>query len=171
MKIFAVSGSLREKSVNRTILECFAALAPSECRIDSYDRLSDLAAFNPDVADEDAPEPVTDLRARVAAADLVIISSPEYASGPPGSLKNALDWLVGTGEMYGKRAILAHPTTRAMRATESLERTLNMMGAEVRTDAFVPVDLAEFAEGVTARPKFEAAVAQAFERLSEAERA
>ena len=42
------------------------------------------------------------LRTGVAGADLVLLATPEYAGGMPGSLKNALDWLVGSGELYDK---------------------------------------------------------------------
>jgi NADPH-dependent FMN reductase len=37
--------------------------------------------------------------AAVAHADAVLVSTPEYAGGMPGALKNALDWLVGSGEL------------------------------------------------------------------------
>src|SRR6516225_5082437 len=63
---------------------------------ETYGALADLPHFNPDEDEEGRPVPpaVADLRARVIAADGWVISSPEYAHGVPGSLKNALDWLV-----------------------------------------------------------------------------
>jgi NAD(P)H-dependent FMN reductase len=166
MLIFAISGSLRRQSVSGRILDALAERAPADVGFDRYEGLREIPAFDPDVADDAAPVAVADLRARVAAADAVLISSPEYAMGPPGALKNLLDWLVGSGELYGKPVILAHPTNRALVAKAALEGTLGIMGAELVAEAYVPIDLAEFAEGATApRPAFEAATDTAFAHL------
>src|SRR5690349_783719 len=98
MRIFAISGSLRASSLNTAVLQAAVALAPPGVEIVLYDGLSRLPHFNPDVDGEIALAPVADWRTRLRAADGVLISSPEYAHGVPGSLKNALDWVVGSGE-------------------------------------------------------------------------
>ena len=43
-----------------------------------------------------------DWRARLAAADAVLVAAPEYAGGVAGVVKNAFDWVVGAGSMYRK---------------------------------------------------------------------
>jgi chromate reductase len=71
-----------------------------------YEGLEALPPFSPDLDVEPLPEPVRDLRARIAAAGALFISSPEYAHGMPGSLKNALDWLVSAVEALDKPVLL-----------------------------------------------------------------
>ena len=77
------------------------------------------------------PLPVRDLRAQVGAADGLLISSPEYAHGVPGSLKNALDWLVGGSEMPGKPVALVNASPHATHAQASLAETLRTMSVEL----------------------------------------
>jgi chromate reductase len=67
-----------------------------------FDGMALLPHFNPDDDTEPLPAPVADLRARIAAADAVLFSTPEYAGALPGSFKNLLDWTIGGGEIYQK---------------------------------------------------------------------
>ena len=104
MRVFAITGSLRAVSSNTALLEAAAALAPPGMEIAVFRRLGDLPLFNPDLDGEGhaPPSEVAALRAQVASAGGVIISSPEYAHGVPGAMKNALDWLVSYPEFAGK---------------------------------------------------------------------
>jgi NAD(P)H-dependent FMN reductase len=72
-----------------------------------YDGLAALPHFSRDLDVEPLPSSVAVLRAQTAAFDALAISTPEYAHGIPGSLKNALDWLVSSTEPLGKPALLA----------------------------------------------------------------
>ena len=101
MHLLALSGSLRHSSSNTALLQAAANLAPEGVEITVYQSLGDLPHFNPDLSEADLPN-VTDFIARVRAADGLLISSPEYAHGVPGVLKNALDWLVGGDAFYLK---------------------------------------------------------------------
>ena len=101
-RILAISGSLRSASSNTAVLQAIAALAPTEVQVVLYSGLSELPSFNPDL-DTATPLPaVSEFRKQLLASDGVLISSPEYAHGVPGTLKNALDWLVRSGELYEK---------------------------------------------------------------------
>src|SRR3954470_10779271 len=140
IRILAISGGLRAASSNTTLLRAVAALAPEGVAVELYDGLGDLPHFNPDL--EAAPIPsVTDFRARLKAADGVLISSPEYAHGVPGVLKNALDWVVGSGELVDKPVALLNASTRATRAWRSLVETLSVMSARVIREASITVAL------------------------------
>ncbi len=97
MNILAISGSLKQSSANSALVRAFAAAQPE--RVEIWDELGELPHFTPD---DDGGNPVASLRAAVTRADAVLVATPEYAGGMPGSLKNALDWLVGTGELYDK---------------------------------------------------------------------
>src|SRR6476619_178844 len=101
-RILLVSGSTRGGSTNTAAQRTAQAVAPDGVRADRYEGLPQLPAFNPD-DDHDGVHPaVTDLRRQLAAADAVLFCTPEYAGALPGSLKNLLDWTVGSGELYGK---------------------------------------------------------------------
>lgn len=106
MHLFALSGSLRPGSTNSALLREAARLAPPGTTVDLYEGLGALPLFDPaldlDPTDYRAPAPLMDLRVRLAAADAVLICTPEYAFGMPGVLKNALDWIVGMGVIEGK---------------------------------------------------------------------
>jgi len=95
----ALCGSLRLRSSNRTLLLAAQKHAPEGMDVAIFESIRDLPHFNPDLDGpeldpEDRPEGVLRLRRELAASDALLISTPEYAHGLPGSLKNALDWLV-----------------------------------------------------------------------------
>ena len=135
IRILAISGSLRATSSNGTLLRAARALAPAGVEVVVYDGLGDLPHFNPDVDDAGAPPLVLDFRDRLRGADAVLISSPEYAHGVPGVLKDALDWLVGSGELVGKLAALVDAAPRAAWAHASLTETLTVMMARIVPEA------------------------------------
>lgn len=142
MRLLALCGSLRAKSSNRTLLEGAAMLTPEEVTLTIYEGLATLPQFNPDIEDEDAPDSVVAFREALNNADGVIISSPEYAHGVPGALKNALDWVVGTSELVEKPVALFNASPRSTFAVANLNETLTVMSARLIDDAHVTVQMA-----------------------------
>lgn len=102
MKIIGISGSLRSSSTNTALLYATAALAPKELDLTIYKGLGDLPHFTPELDGDTSPRAVRDWRALLENSDGVLIGTPEYVYGMPGVLKNALDWLVSSGELVGK---------------------------------------------------------------------
>jgi NAD(P)H-dependent FMN reductase len=141
MRILGISGSLRAASSNGAVLRAAADLAPPGVHFTVYDGLAGLPHFNPDLDVEPAPGPVADLRASVRSSGAVLICSPEYAHGVPGSLKNALDWLVGSGEFIDKPVALINASPRSTHAQASLAETLATMSAKVVRGASVALPL------------------------------
>lgn len=142
MNILAISGSLRQVSSNTTLLRAACLLAPSGMNITLYNGLGDLPHFNPDLELEgNAPPSVSDLRARIREAEGVLICSPEYAHGVPGVLKNALDWLVGSGETVDKPFALLNASPHSTYAQASLAEILTTMAAVIVEEASVSVPL------------------------------
>ena len=91
MKTVAVLvGSLSEKSINRTLAQTFEKLANGRLRFD-YLPIGDLPFYNNDLW-SNPPAAVTDMKARVEAADAVLIVMPEFNRSFPAVIKNALDW-------------------------------------------------------------------------------
>ncbi len=71
-------------------------------------------------------------RAEIGAADAVLLAAPEYAGAIAGVVKNALDWVVGSGDLYGKPvALLSAGTSGGVFARRDLVRTLSWQGAHV----------------------------------------
>jgi len=115
-------------------------LAPENLEIVVYGGLANLPQFNPDL-DNDAPAVVRDFRSQLDKSAGVIISSPEYAHGVPGALKNALDWLVASGELYEKPVALFSASPRATFAQASLTVTLSVMSVRLIEEASIIVPL------------------------------
>jgi len=136
-----ISGSLRAASSNTAALEAFALLAPQGVIVRRYDGVDGLPAFNPDLESTDLPVPVARLRALIGQADAIVISSPEYARGMAGALKNMLDWLVGALEFPGKPVALITTSQRAEYAPEQLRLVLTTMSARIVDEASITLPL------------------------------
>src|SRR5260221_10021761 len=91
LKVLGISGSLRKGSYNTALLKACAELMPAGMKM-TYARIDDLPLFNQDVFDAGLPEPAKRFRAEVAAADGLLIASPEYNFSLSAALKNAIDW-------------------------------------------------------------------------------
>ncbi len=129
-RVLAVSGSLRAAASNTELLRAAQTLAPAGMTVTLFDGLSRLPHFNPDDDDAETPPPaVADWRAQLSRADAVLFSCPEYAHGVPGALKNALDWVVGSGEFVNKPTALFQASPRGTFAHASLTETLSVMMA------------------------------------------
>src|ERR1700716_1091933 len=95
IEVLAIAGSLRRDSYNRRLLEAACEVAPEGMTVHLYEGLGSIPFFDEELerAHPSGPEPVRDLCARVANADAILISTPEYNQSIPGVLKNAIDWL------------------------------------------------------------------------------
>jgi chromate reductase, NAD(P)H dehydrogenase (quinone) len=91
LTFLGIAGSLRRASYNRGLIRAAIDLAPVGSRVISFD-LADVPMFNADVEAEGDPTPVVDLKRAIAAADALLIATPEYNHCVPGVLKNAIDW-------------------------------------------------------------------------------
>ena len=131
MKILAISGSLRSASSNTTILRAISNLVSLEHQFSLFSGIGYLPHFNPDLDTEPSPKSVAHFREQLSWADLVAISTPEYAHGIPGSLKNALDWVVGSGELVGKPIGLINLSAPSTFAQASLIEILTVMSAKI----------------------------------------
>lgn len=104
-RVLVLVGSLRADSHNRRIAEVIRAQAPAGVTVDIAEGLGELPFYNEDVDGEQAPEPVVRLREQVAAADRVLVVTPEYNGTMPAVLNNAIDWAsrpFGAGAIKGK---------------------------------------------------------------------
>jgi chromate reductase len=140
LRVLCFAGSLRRASWNRRLLQAAASLAPAGIEVEAYDALATVPLFDEDLeqAEPEGPPGVRALRAAIAAADGLLIATPEYNHALPGVLKNALDWLSREspqGEVLAERpvAVLGASSgpwgTRLAQA--SLRQVLHTCGALV----------------------------------------
>ncbi len=128
LKILAISGSLRANSSNTIILEAIKKIMPEQVEFSIYKGISGLPHF--DDADR-VPVAVSEWRQALLQADAVVICSPEYAFGIPGSLKNALDWTVGSGELVNKPLALITAATGGEKAHAAWLQIFTALSANI----------------------------------------
>ena len=126
MYILGICGSLRVTSSNRRLLTAAGTFMPQGVEMHSTSCVGRLPLFNPDVQPEDS-EIVVEWAREMRAADGLIVSTPEYARGYPGALKNAFDWLVGTDACVNKPFMLLNASARGTTAQSTLTTVLETM--------------------------------------------
>jgi NAD(P)H-dependent FMN reductase len=144
MHVLAISGSVRLGASNTSLLEAAARVAPEGIVVRRYPSIAVLPHFNPDddTLDQNTlPTIVADFRALIGEADALLLSTPEYAHGLPGSFKNALDWLVGSLEFPGKPVAMISPSVRSTYAQAQLREILKTMSAHIVEPASVVIPL------------------------------
>jgi chromate reductase, NAD(P)H dehydrogenase (quinone) len=150
VRVVAVSGSLRAGSYNSALARAAVELAPAGVEIELFEGLGSLPPYDADVDGEEVVPAVADLRERIAAADALLVVTPEYNGSIPGVLKNAIDWASRPREdaaLAGKTVAIAGATTGnygAIWAQQDLRRVLGIAGARV-TAGELPVARAQHA--------------------------
>lgn len=91
-RLVGISGSLRRGSLNTALLKAAAELVPEGASLEIAS-IAEVPLYNGDLDVEGGPEAVRVLKARVEAADGLVVATPEYNYGIPGVLKNAIDWV------------------------------------------------------------------------------
>ena len=139
--VLLLPGSLRTGSSNDVMLRTAAAAAPEGVSTTLYAGLGGLPHFNPDDDSDPLPAPVAALREAIAAADAILVCTPEYAGTLPGSFKNLLDWTVGGVEISDKPTgwINAANPGRGEGAEATLRMVLDYTGAAVLDEACVRI--------------------------------
>ena len=127
--IIAICGSTRTKSSNLNLIRAVQHIAAPIFNIHIFEGLTELPHFIPGL--ENIPESVIRLRRMLKSADGVLISSPEYALGVPGSLKNLIDWTVESMEFSGKPVALITAAASGKSAHQSLLDTLLIIEAKI----------------------------------------
>ncbi|MFW5875450.1 MAG: NADPH-dependent FMN reductase [Myxococcota bacterium] len=107
--IVGIAGSARQGSYNRALLGAAVEIAPPEVTLDAHD-IGGIPLYDGDLeAEQGIPERVTELKDLIAAADGLLLASPEYNNSLPGPMKNAIDWLTrppkDIGRVFGDRPV------------------------------------------------------------------
>lgn len=137
MKLLAISGSARKASTNTALLNELARQAPDDIKIEVFADVATLPVFSPDRKGGRTPPEILALAAKIAQADGLIISSPEYIHAIPGGLKNAIDWMVSRTEIIGKPIVLIHASHGGEDVLRSLRLVLHTVSERFDEGNFV----------------------------------
>ena len=173
IRVLGISGSLRRGSSNTALVRAAVRLAPPGVELSIYSDLANVPPFNPDLDTDAAPAAVSRFRAALQHSDAVLISSPEYAHGVSGVLKNALDWIVSSGELIDMPIALINASGRATHAHASLCETLATMSGHVVAEASITIPLTDAAwdaDGNFSDPRFSTMLKSAIDALAQATR-
>lgn len=132
-RILAICGSTRKASSNLNLIHAITALAAGTFDWHILEGLDQLPHFNPDLLGN-IPAPVTDFYEQLRLADGVLICTPEYAIGVPGTLKNAIDWTVSAMSFSQKPVALITASTSGAIAHQSLLGTLLIIESRMTED-------------------------------------
>jgi len=90
VKILGFAGSLRKDSYNKALLHAAMELVPKDAKLEIFD-FEGIPPFNQDLENQ-MPKRVREFKAKIKAADAILIATPEHNYSIPGVLKNAVDW-------------------------------------------------------------------------------
>ena len=154
LRVLLVSGSLRAGSTNTAVLRTARELAGENVETSLYGGMGTLPHFNPDDDREGQPvhTAVAQLRSEIAAADAMLLCTPEYAGALPGALKNLLEWTVGDAGTYRKPIAWTNASgpaapTGGADAHDSLRKVLGYVHADIVEAACTRIPLTRDAVG------------------------
>jgi NAD(P)H-dependent FMN reductase len=129
--VIAICGSARASSTNLNLIKAIRDLYINKLTILLFEGLSSIPHFNPDLDNDLPPEAVVDFRHQLMMADGILICTPEYAMGVPGTLKNAIDWTVSSMEFSKKPTVLITASSLGEKGHASLLETLRIIEADI----------------------------------------
>ena len=123
MPILTISGSSREDSINRRLLEILPHIIKNRSFY-FYEGIKDLPLFNADNDDGTIPTPVVEWRKAVKDSEAIIICTPEYIFNLPAVIKNALEWVTSSGELQHKAVLPITFTPHPPRGEKTMQSLL-----------------------------------------------
>lgn len=138
--VIAICGSTRTNSVNLSFITAISELAKNKFNVVLFNNIADIPHFNPDIDNDNPPEKVKQFRSLLQTADGILICTPEYAMGVPGTLKNAIDWTVSSCEFSKKPTALITASSVGEKGHAALKETLSIIEAEMteETQLLIP---------------------------------
>jgi NAD(P)H-dependent FMN reductase len=134
-KIVAIPGSTRKNSANLSLINTINELYSDQLDFKLFQGLTEIPHFNPDLDTDNPPEAVLAFRKELNEADGILICTPEYAMGVPGTLKNAIDWTVSSMEFSHKPVALITASSAGYKAHLSMIETLKIIESDISKDS------------------------------------
>jgi chromate reductase, NAD(P)H dehydrogenase (quinone) len=134
--IVALCGSTRQYSSNHNLINTLREMAKEKLSISLHADIDKLPHFNPDLDAEGGEilASVAEFRNAIQSADGILICTPEYAMGVPGTLKNAIDWTVSSCQFLGKPTALITASSLGEKGHASLMETLHILDAHIPSE-------------------------------------
>jgi chromate reductase, NAD(P)H dehydrogenase (quinone) len=129
--IAAICGSTKRSSINLSLIKAIAELTSADFDFTIFTGITGIPHFNPDLEGETTPVEVTTFRDMLRKSDAILICTPEYAMGVPGSLKNAIDWTVSSCEFSHKPVALITASSMGYKGHQSLLETLKIIESDI----------------------------------------
>ena len=138
--VLAIPGSTRAHSTNLNLIKAIEDLTKDIFYVTVFDGLMRIPPFNPDNDTEYPPSAIINFRKQLKDADGILICTPEYAMGVPGTLKNAIDWTVSSMEFMNKPVALITASSAGQKGHAALLETLKVIEARMapETQLLIP---------------------------------
>jgi chromate reductase, NAD(P)H dehydrogenase (quinone) len=148
--ILAICGSTRKNSINLELLRIINDLFKEQIILKIFTQIADLPHFNPDLDNENPPVNISEFRDLLRNADAILICTPEYAMGVPGTLKNALDWTVSSMEFSHKPTALITASSLGEKGHPALMETLKVIESDIdeSTQLLIAVPRTKIKDGI-----------------------
>jgi NAD(P)H-dependent FMN reductase len=130
-KILAICGSTKSSSINLCLIRAIADLTTGIFDVTIFNHIDKIPHFNPGLDNENPPDEVRQFRNLIKEASGVLICTPEYAMGVPGSLKNAIDWTVSTCDFSDKPVVLITASSHGFKGHQALLETLKIIECNI----------------------------------------
>lgn len=127
--VFAIVGSASKNSSNLQLVNYIAGASQHLFHFTLCDYLQQLPHFDPALSLDNTPQIILDLRSKIAAADAVLICTPEYIFSIPGGLKNVLEWCVSTTVFSAKPVGLITASAHGAKGHEELKLIMKTVEA------------------------------------------
>ena len=142
-KVLAISGSTRAQSTNLNYIQAITDLAADSFSVRLFEGLMNIPPFNPDDDLDNPPAVIKEFRNQLREADGILICTPEYAMGVPGTLKNAIDWTVSSMEFSKKPVALVTASLSGLKGHAALMETLNVIEAKMTSKTSLVISFAK----------------------------
>lgn len=142
-RVKAICGSTRKKSTNLNLLYAIKELSRDYFDITIFESIDLIPHFNPDLDNESPPTEVIRFRKELREANAILICTPEYAMGVPGTLKNAIDWTVSSMEFSKKPTALITASSLGEKGHASLLETLQVVEADITSNTQLIIPFAK----------------------------
>lgn len=170
-EILTLVGSLRTESVNSKFAQVAAASAPEGTAVTTFEGLEEIPFYNEDLDVEgQVPAKAAELRAAVAAADGLLLVTPEYNGTMPAVINNAIDWIsrpFGASSATGTKAAVIGTSAGqygGVWAHDDVRKSLKVAGAEVVEDATLAIG-ASYSRFAEVEPKDDAEVVEGIAKV------
>ncbi len=131
IEIAAICGSTKKNSLNLSLIKAVAELTKEDFEFNIISNIDQVPHFNPDLDNDFPHESVSKLRSQLKEVDAILICTPEYAMGVPGTLKNAIDWTVSSCEFSHKPTALITASSQGQKGHATLLETLKIIEANI----------------------------------------